>query len=135
MKTSINQKLWGPSAWNFIHYTALAYPDNPSEEDKENYKNFYYSLRNTLPCPKCSNNYIKNIQELPIDNSLNSKEDLFRWTVDIHNMVNNELGKENMNYEQAFQHYIKKDELNTKNICIIAAIILLILLILYLIKK
>ena len=106
MKTSIDPNMWGPSGWKFIHYTALGFPDNPTEEDKQNYKLFYYNLQNTLPCLKCSLNYKENIKELPIDNFLGSKEDLFKWTVNIHNMVNNELGKTNLNYEQAFKKYI-----------------------------
>ncbi len=135
MKSSIDPNLWGSNAWSFIHYTALAYPDNPTDEDKMNYKSFYYGLQNTLPCLKCSLNYKKNIQELPIDNSLGKKEDLFRWTVNIHNMVNNELGKKNLNYDQALQKYTKNSNYDTKDICIFVAVILLFLLILYLVKK
>ena len=135
MKSSIDPNLWGNNAWSFIHYTALAYPDNPTDEDKANYKSFYYSLQNTLPCLKCSLNYKKNIQELPIDNSLGKTEDLFRWTVAIHNMVNNELGKKNLNYDQALQKYTKNSNYDTKDICIFVTVTLLFILILYLVKK
>jgi len=134
MKTSIDPNMWGSSGWKFIHYTALGYPDNPTEEDKKNYKLFYYNLQNTLPCLKCSLNYKENIKELPIDNFLGSKEDLFKWTVNIHNMVNNELGKKKLNYEQALKIYTKLDS-NIKSICIILAIIFLIIIISFLFLK
>lgn len=136
MKNSISPKLWGPSGWKFIHYTALGYPDNPTEKDKENYKLFFNNLENTLPCLKCSINFGKNIKELPIDNSLNSRNDLFKWTVNIHNMVNNELGKNNLSYEEALNKYENKGSVyNIKNICMCISTILLILLLIYLFKK
>lgn len=133
---SINPNLWGSSGWSFLHYTALAYPDNPTKKDKINYKIFFYSLQNTLPCLKCALNYRQNIREIPIDKSLNSREDLFKWTVDIHNMVNNELGKENYTYEKAYNKYMKQDKrYDVKDICMIIGVILLFILILYMIKK
>ena len=133
---SIDPNIWGPHGWSFIHYTALGYPENPSDDEKDNYKVFFHSLQNTLPCVKCALNFKENIRELPIDKSLNSREDLFKWTVDIHNMVNNELGKKNYTYEMAYKKYMNLDKgFNTKDICMISGIILLLFLILYLIKK
>ena len=59
-----------------------------------------------------------------------------KWTIDIHNMVNNELGKKNYTYEMAYKKYMNLDKgFNTKDICMISGIILLLFLILYLIKK
>lgn len=138
MKNSIDPKLWGSSGWSFIHYTALGYPENPTDEDKINYKIFYHNLQNTLPCLKCSLNYKENINQLPIDDSLNSREDLFKWTVNIHNIVNNELGKKNLSHKEAYYKYTENDSygyFSKKDICIIIGIVLLFLSILYLIKK
>ena len=84
----VNPNLWGPHGWKFIHYTALGYPDEPTLQEKNNYKFFYNNLRNTLPCLKCRVHYAENIKNNPIDNHLNSKIDLFKWTVDIHNITN-----------------------------------------------
>ena len=44
---------WGRNIWKTIHYIPLGYPSNPSIEDKINYKNFYISLGNVLPCKIC----------------------------------------------------------------------------------
>ena len=59
-------KIWGPSAWKFIHTIALSYPDNPTPFDKENYKNFFLSLKKILPCDKCRYHYNENIKNLDI---------------------------------------------------------------------
>ena len=50
MTNSIQPKLWGPHGWKFMHYISLGYPINPTSKDKINYKNFYYSLQDILPC-------------------------------------------------------------------------------------
>ena len=135
-QNSIDPNLWGSSGWSFMHYVALAYPENPTKKDKLNYKIFYYNLQNTLPCLKCALNYKENIRELPIDKFLNSRENLFKWTVDIHNMVNNELGKENYTYEKAYNKFMNTNKgYDIKDICMIIGILLLVILILYMIKK
>ena len=117
---------WGPEAWSLIHYTALAYPVQPTDADKENYKTFYYSLQNTLPCPKCAKNYQRHLKDIPIDEALDGPEELFKWTIDIHNEVNKELGKRKYSYEEVSDKYIKKKE-NKIFICL--AILLLLIFI------
>jgi len=32
--------IWGPHAWIFLHSISLEYPDNPTNIDKNNMKNF-----------------------------------------------------------------------------------------------
>ena len=44
----IKPEFWGPPGWKFMHYISLGYPIHPSENDKLNYKNFYYSLQYIL---------------------------------------------------------------------------------------
>lgn len=102
---NISPSLWGPGAWTFIHYLALAYPENPSTEEKENYKNFFINLQNVLPCDKCAENYKQNLQKYPLDTALTNNQSLFKWTVNIHNEVNSESDKKDYSYEEAFKLY------------------------------
>ena len=74
MKNSLKPTIWGPHGWKFLHYVSLGYPEKPTMNDKNNYKNFYYSLQYILPCEKCTQNYQKNISEYPIDNHLSNKD-------------------------------------------------------------
>ena len=67
-KNSLKPKIWGPHGWKFMHFVSLGYPDNPTDQDKQNYKNFYYSLQHILPCEKCAQNYKHNLAKYPIDN-------------------------------------------------------------------
>lgn len=99
----MNPEIWGPKLWFFIHTIAINYPDNPTNQDKQKYIMFFESLKHIIPCEKCRLNYIKNLSEMPVHNHLDNANTLFRWTVDLHNKVNSEIGKPILSYEQATQ--------------------------------
>ena len=102
MKT-IGPNVWGPHGWKFMHYVSLGYPQQPTENDKRNYKEFYSNLKNVLPCKTCAINYERNLTELPIDNALQSRDSLVKWVIDIHNKVN-----------EAIPHYLLQQTLHQK---------------------
>jgi len=101
----MNPSYWGKFYWKVIHITALAYPDNPTEEDKETYHRLYETIGQVLPCKKCTANYERHFIDNPIDYFLEDSEYLFRWTVQLHNIVNKELGKPQWSVEFAKSHY------------------------------
>jgi hypothetical protein len=100
-------KVWGKYFWTTLHLAALGYPDVPSAEDKANYKQFFSNFWKVLPCYKCSVNYKRHLQELPIDDYLTDNLSLFQWTVDLHNIVNRELGKNEVSYEEAKERFAR----------------------------
>ena len=100
-------RVWGKYIWTSIHMIALGYPDKPTQEDKLNYKQFYINLWKVIPCYKCSINYQKHWDELPIDNYLHDNMSLFKWTVDFHNIVNKELGKKEWTFEETLEKFRK----------------------------
>ena len=95
----LSPMLWGKEAWRFIHYVALAY--EPSEKNKVEYLKFFQDLPNILPCPICGEHFKENMQMHPIN--LNSKEELFNWTVDMHNFVNLANNKKIYTYDDALK--------------------------------
>jgi hypothetical protein len=98
----ITQKTWGPYGWKFMHMVALAYPNNPTNEDKENYKTFFTILSNILPCQMCAEHYKKNLVNFPLtDLILSSRDTLLKWTIDVHNEVNRSIGKKILDYDEA----------------------------------
>lgn len=54
-------KVWGPMMWGFLHTISFNYKVHPTEEDKENYRSFIYSLKHVLPCRYCRENYTKTL--------------------------------------------------------------------------
>jgi hypothetical protein len=104
-------EVWGPALWRAIHFIALGYPSVPSEADAIAYRTFFENLGKVIPCEVCAGNYRRHFEELPIDGFLLGDrgnaygrvgEDggvdvgghtLFDWTVQLHNIVDAELGK------------------------------------------
>lgn len=105
--------VWGPIFWHTIHIVALGYPvQQPSYATKRAAKEFYESLSMLIPCPVCREHYAKYIVENPISPSLDKRADLFRWTVNIHNIVNKSLGKPQVSEQEAIAFYTKLGERN-----------------------
>ena len=114
----MNQNIWGSHLWFSLHTISFAYPIKPTLIDQNNYKNFFVSLQNVIPCSVCQRNYKRHLLEHPIDKHLNSRKDLVYWLIDIHNMVNSEIGKKFMSYDVVLKKYenvYQKDLLIGKN--------------------
>lgn len=85
--------VWGPFFWHTMHIMALSYPEKPTYAHKRAAKDFFESLAHLIPCPKCREHYSTHLQKVPISPHLDRREDLFRWTVAVHNEVNKMLEK------------------------------------------
>lgn len=101
----MNQNIWGAHLWFSLHTITFTYPLTPSLEDKQQFKNFFISLQNVVPCSICQKNYKRHLKESPLDNHLNNRKDLVYWLIDVHNMVNSEIGKKIMSYETVIKKY------------------------------
>ncbi len=106
MKFNFNPNIWGPKAWFFIDTIILSYPNKPSEENKETYKNFLYQLKNVLPCESCRNHYQNSIKDIPLSSFyLSSRNNLIEWIIKIHNKVNIINNKKLINKSEFIQYY------------------------------
>ena len=101
----MNQNIWGPHLWFSLHTISFTYPLKPTPSDMNNYKIFYESLQNVIPCNICKKNYIRHLKEHPIGPHLNSRKDLVYWVIDMHNMVNAETGKKILSYDNVLKKY------------------------------
>ena len=102
----LNQSIWGPHAWEFLHSVAFAYPEDPTTQDKKSVKNFAESFACILPCSVCKDNFKTHIKSHPL--KVNSRREFFDWTVGLHNLVNRHLGKPQYNSDEVFNSYKKK---------------------------
>lgn len=128
---NINPEIWGKYYWKVLEYTCLSYPENPSNEDKENMKLFLSSFAQVLPCEKCRNHYKINLMKYPLNDAVMSdRHNLLLWLLLIHNSVNISLGKREMSEKEFMARMdsnMNKDDY--KIITIILLIILVIILI------
>jgi hypothetical protein len=97
--------VWGPFFWHTIHIVAIGYPKNPTYTDKKCAKEFYESLAFLLPCSVCREHYKEHLAENPLTPFLDSRTDLIKWTVTIHNKVNKSLGKKEWRLEEVLTYY------------------------------
>ena len=101
----MNQNIWGSHLWFSLHTITFNYPIEPTTIDKEEYKQFFINLQNVIPCSVCKKNYKRHIIEYPIDNFLDNRKKLVYWVIDIHNMVNSEIGKKILSYDNVIKKY------------------------------
>ena len=92
----INPIVFGPYTWATIHLICLGAPRELTPEQQKQYKTFLNLLADVLPCRNCGKHLAENLKKLPIDNSLGSSSKLFEWSVNLHNLVNSQLGKERL---------------------------------------
>lgn len=105
----MRKNIWGKHVWKALHYIALGYPNNPTKEQKKDYKQFYILLKSVLPCKFCREHYIENLKNHPITNkNLKNKESLVKWTIDLHNLVNKQLGYPLLSYKNALNELLDK---------------------------
>jgi len=103
----LSPNIWGPPFWLSIHITALAYSKNPSYAEKKAAKEFFESLQFILPCPICREHLKEHLKKYPITPHLDRREDLFKWTIMLHNEVNKSLNKPSFTELEAIL-YIKR---------------------------
>jgi hypothetical protein len=104
----MNPDIWGKHAWIFLHSVTFNYPDNPSEEHKEAIYDMLMSLRYILPCLTCQLNFRNHIKKHPLsDKVLSCKENLVKWMIDVHNIVNEQNGKSKQSYNDVIDYYKK----------------------------
>ena len=88
-------KIWGPFTWTTLHSITFGYPINPTEEQKQQYKQFLELVGDTLPCKYCRISYKEFITtgctKLTYD-TMKNRNTLTRWMYDIHECVNKKLG-------------------------------------------
>jgi len=113
----MNQNIWGPHLWFSLHTMSFNYPLKPSNDEKNNYKNFFLNLQEVIPCSVCKKNYKRHLNEHPIQNYLNNRKSLVYWVIDMHNMVNAEIGKKILSYDIVIKKYesVYQKKINLKD--------------------
>jgi hypothetical protein len=100
----INPEIFGPDLWNSIHLICLGAPENfLNISSKNDYLMFFRSLGAVIPCYECKKHYLNELIEHPP--KLETNITLFKWSVDLHNRVNQRLNKKEVPYEEAFEYW------------------------------
>lgn len=101
----MNPLVWGPPFWFVMHTVSINYPLRPTYAQRRTHYDFFYNIRNILPCEMCRQHYRTLLKRFPIEPFLDNRDSLISWVVLIHNQVNVQLGKPTMTREMAMQQY------------------------------
>jgi hypothetical protein len=85
-----------------MHIVSLGAPVSPSAEEREGIRAFYESLQVVIPCPVCREHYKQALVAMPP--RLQSRAELIEWVYEIHNYVNEQLGKPSLSWEGFIAH-------------------------------
>jgi hypothetical protein len=88
-----------------MHIVAIGYSKHPTYTDKKCAKEFFESLTFLIPCSVCREHYKEHLSSKPITPFLDSREDLLKWTIDIHNKVNKLTNKPQWTEQEVIQYY------------------------------
>ena len=100
-----NQKGWCAPHWIAFHAEADAFPQHPTDIDKQRVCDYFELKSHFIPCQTCGEHFRQILQNYPV--RCNSGLELSQWVVDAHNMVNQRCGHSVMQLEQAneIQHF------------------------------
>jgi len=106
---NLDLDLWGRPFWQVMHSVTFRYPVEPTDEHKQRIIMLFSSLPTFLPCGTCSVHFYQTLREThPLDEAaVSSRDSLSRWMVDVHNAVNQRLGKATVDYDRVAHFYLK----------------------------
>jgi len=82
------------------------YPNNPSQSNKNDLLQLIqFMKKGGLPCEICTKHFNQYTQKNNINDSINSRNSLFKYFVDLHNDVNFRNRKKKLSYKQAYNIY------------------------------
>lgn len=102
-------KVWGGPAWVANHAITFGYPVEPTDVDKQNYKDYFFALGNVLPCKYCRESYnvfIRQGDTAMKDEDLTNRRSLTEWFYRLHEAVNKKLDTDYyITYEDVEERY------------------------------
>lgn len=108
----IRTKAFGPPMWITMFLIIQGYPyKNPTKKNKKDYKKFFKSLGDVIPCSLCRTSYKKFItKDLPLtDKVLNNRKSLAMWGFELKNLVNKKIGCYQISKKEMKKKYVFYD--------------------------
>lgn len=81
----------GRSSWSLLHSVAASYPENPSNKQQADLKQFLKLFGNFYPCWYCGGDFEKYMEKK--EPTTESQDAFGKWLCEAHNDVNKKLGK------------------------------------------
>lgn len=125
----VNPSEWGPPLWYKLHMKTFDYPEIATYKDKVLAIKYFKEVEKLLPCEKCRVHYRRNLKASPIEYHVDTRRELTRWLIDLHNKVNAQTGKRILSYDEASNIYLPKNKMNVIPTIVIILIIIIIVMV------
>lgn len=102
---SLNIDRIGPGAWYMIH---LMSANAKTDTEIEAVHQILRMVENKFFCMKCRDHFSRNMSKFPPP-KVNKYDELFIWSVEMHNRVNVLNDKPNVSYRDAMDYYMGPD--------------------------
>lgn len=119
---------WGPHFWATLHIACLGCQDYKALSE------FVEGYVYIIPCLSCRQHF----EQVLVENPIPEADDFFKWSVDVHNIVNKRLGKPEVSYEDALANIVVGSPVPVQQTQFdfkIALIIILVILVLMLLVR
>lgn len=93
---SLPPSKWGPHFWATLHIACLGCQDPKALAE------FVEGYLYIIPCLSCREHF----EQVLVENPPPEAGDFFKWSVDVHNIVNKRLGKPEVSYEAALANIV-----------------------------
>jgi len=105
-RNNYDPNIWGKHTWLFIETSILSYPNNPNDDIKKYYYNFFESLIYILPCDDCRKHYKTFFNNNKLNNNiLSSRENMIDWIIKCHNNINHINNKQIITKNNFMDYY------------------------------
>lgn len=105
MSYTFDPSVWGPHFWFFLHTICISYPKRANSVTKKKYYDFIQNLPLFIPHEEIGNLFSKLLDKYPVSPYLESRESFMKWIHYIHNIINKQLGKNVISYEEFVDSY------------------------------
>lgn len=99
--SSYDPDAFGPAFWFTLHNATTTYPNQPTPAIQNSMKQLLINMPLLVPCVNCKEHFYAFLRKANLDAATSSRENLFRFFVDIHNYVNKRYRKPEMTLEAA----------------------------------
>lgn len=94
--SSYDPDAFGPAFWFTLHNAATTYPNRPTNVIQQSMKQLLINLPLLVPCVVCKEHFYYFIKNSNLESVTQSRENLFKYFVDVHNYVNKRHNKPEM---------------------------------------
>ena len=101
----LDPAVWGPHFWFVLHTFAISYPLQPDAATKRAYYEFVTNLPIFIPNDQIAKHVAQLLQQYPISQYLDSRDQFIMWAHFIHNRVNAQLEKEQLPFDRYHETY------------------------------